>query len=118
RRVLRPRSRPQRPPAIGTHRSTDWPAGDPGTAGALSAHRAGWRTALEPAGRDHRQPRRSGLRSTRPAAARPHRLLSLPRAPTRPAARWTATRASRRGPTRTGIHTRTDAEARFRARAG
>ena len=90
RRVLRPRSGPQRAAAVGTHRPADRPAGDPGVAGAVPAHRSGRRAASDPARRDHRQSGRSGLRSARLAAARPHRLLPLPRAAAGAAARRSA----------------------------
>ena len=52
---------------------------------------------LTSARRDHRQPRRSGVRSARLAAARPYRLLSIPRAPSRAAARRPAAGAARTG---------------------
>ena len=65
----------------------------------------------------HRQPRRSGVRSARHSAARPYRLLPLPRASSRAAARRATTGTARRGSTRAGVHTHPDAEPRLGAGA-
>ena len=59
------------------------------------AHRSGWRPTSDAPRRDHRQPRRSGMRSAGNPVARTHRLLPVPRAASRAAARWAATGAAR-----------------------
>ena len=69
--------------------------GHPGAADALPAHRAGRRSEPDTARRDHRQPRRSGVRPARLTAAGPDRLLPVPRAAARAAARRPATGSAR-----------------------
>ena len=122
RRVLRSGSRPQRAAAVATRRPRRRPARHPGAADALSAHRSGRRSAPDSARRDHRQPRRSGVRSARLAAARPDRLLPVPRAPARAAARraaaWAARRRACAGRTAAADHRAAESRGRRRRSAG
>ena len=108
--VLRPRPGSQRVVAVRAHRPADRHSGSARDAGAVSAHRTGRRPESASARCHHRQPRRSGVRSAGHSAARPHRLLSLPRASSRAAARRATTGTARRGSTRAGVHTHPDAE--------
>ena len=117
RRVLRPRPGSQCVAAVRAHRPADRPAGHTGAAGALSPDRPGRRTASDAARCDHRQPRRSGLRSARLAAARPDRLLPLPRAAARAAARRPAAGTARARRRRAWGPPRPDAEPGDGARA-
>ena len=97
-------------PQVGT-------AGYARDAGAVSTHRPGRRSESSAARCHYRQPRRSRVRSAWPAAARPDRLLPLPRAAARTAARRTPAGTARGGTAGAGIHPRPDAEPGDGARA-